>query len=72
MLTGLRADRAVVLWGGSGEGKTTVAREAACRMQETGNLVLSVALDMRSALSPPALCYRALAEQTVATGLLTF
>ena len=50
VLAGLRGDTAVVVWGGSGEGKTTVAHEAARRMQEAGSLVLSAALNMHGAL----------------------
>ena len=66
---GLRAKCAVVLWGGSGEGKTAIAREAACQMQEAGVLTLSVALNMRGAL-PAAAAGQVLAKHIVIIALV--
>ena len=40
---------AAFVWGGPGEGKTTIAKEVACRLQENGSLRLCVSLDMRGA-----------------------
>ena len=34
------------VWGGPGEGKTSVAMEAACRLQEDGLLLDAVVIDM--------------------------
>ena len=45
----LRRHGTAVVWGGPGEGKTSVAMEAACRLQEAGELLLAVVIDMNGA-----------------------
>ncbi len=52
VLESVRKHGAAVIWGGPGEGKTTIAKEAACRLQEDGSLRLTVVIDMQGA--PPA------------------
>ena len=52
VLGGLRQHRAAVLWGGSGEGKATVAMEAARRLRDEEPDLKAVELDMRGEAGP--------------------
>ena len=43
----LRQHGTTVVWGAPGEGKTSVAMEAACRLQEANELLLAVVIDLK-------------------------
>ena len=47
VLTSLRQHGAAVIWGGPGEGKTTVAKEAAARLRVQEPALSAFELDMR-------------------------
>ena len=51
VLASLHRHRAAVIWGSPGEGKTAVAAEAGCRLQEDANAAvkLSAVVDMNGA-----------------------
>ena len=43
----LRRHGTTIVWGAPGEGKTSVAMEAACQLQEAGELLFAVVIDMK-------------------------